>query len=241
LIDAVKKESLAASIARAVKEMIDRQGFGPGHRLPTIAEMARQFEVGSPTLREALRQLQAVGIIEMRHGSGVYVAESHDALFVANPIRRGTPSRKVMIDLIDTRLLIETFAVALAANNITDAQLTALDETLSRAAICIESGNLTALSTINMDFHRGIALASTNSVTHQVLSMLAGLFQSEQYAILELYGSPRRDLKEHEEILAALRKHDAKLASARMRSHLEGVRDALAKTDDGEIKTFGKA
>ena len=241
MIDAVKKESLSSNIARAVRDMIDRQEFEPGHRLPTIVEMARQFEVGAPTLREALRQLQAIGIVEMRHGSGIYVAENHDALFLANPILMGTPSRKVMIDLINTRLAIETFAVGLAAENITEDQLTGLAETLSRAEACLERGELKELSEINIDFHRGIALASLNRVTHQVLDLLAGLFQSEQYAILEIYGSPRQDLEEHKGILEALGQHDAELCAARMRNHLEGVREVLIKTDDRVLKEVVEA
>jgi len=235
LIEAIRKESLSDSIARAVREMIDRQGLEPGHRLPTINDMARQFQVGAPTLREALRKLQAVGAVELRHGSGVYVAENHDALFVANTIRPRAPSRKVMIDLIDTRLAIETYVVSMAAVELDEETLTEMEDILTRAEQALSEGNLELLSRINMDFHSTIALASTNGVAHQVLDLLAGLFQSEQYAILEIYGSPKKDLEEHMAILEALRKRDPELAAERMKTHLQGVRAVLVKSNDAEI------
>lgn len=221
--------------------MIDRQGFEPGHRLPTIIDMARQFQVGAPTLREALRKLQAVGTVELRHGSGVYVAENHDALFVANTIRSTAPSRKVMIDLIDTRLAIETYVVSMAAEQLNEEALAEMDDLLARAEEALSEGNLEHLSRINMAFHSTIAMASSNGVAHQVLDLLAGLFQSEQYAILEIYGSPKKDLEEHKAILEALRKRDPELAAQRMKTHLEGVRAVLVKSSDADIGKVSNA
>lgn len=235
MIDAIRKESLSDSIARAVKQMIDQQGFEPGDRLPSISEMARRFEVGAPTLREALRQLQAVGIVDMRHGSGVYVAENHNALFLANPIRPKPPSRKGMVDLIDTRLALETYTTGLAAEGVTETDLGEMEDLLARAEAAVDDGDLTTLSTVNMEFHRTIARASGNQVAHHVLGLLSGLFRSEQYTILELYGSPRDDLEEHKGILEALRAHDAALAVGRMREHLEGVRSVVSSVRDAEI------
>jgi GntR family transcriptional repressor for pyruvate dehydrogenase complex len=235
LIDAIQKKSLSDSIAQAVKEMIDRHGFGPGHKLPTINEMARQFGVGSPTIREALRKLQAVGVIEMRHGSGIYVAQNHDALFVANSVRSSSASKKVMIDLIDTRLSLEVFVAGLAATHVTDETIEELEGILERAEQSLLDTDMETLGTINMDFHRGIALASSNGVAYQVLDLLAGLFQSEQYAILEIYGSPEKDLAEHRGILDALRARDSDLSTARMKSHLEGVKAVLVQSKDADL------
>jgi GntR family transcriptional repressor for pyruvate dehydrogenase complex len=232
LIDAIRKESLSDSIARALKEMIDRQGFQPGDRLPTIAEMARRFEVGAPTLREALRQLQAVGIVELRHGSGVYVAEHHDALFVANRLAPAAPSRKVLVDLIDSRLALEHYTVAQAAANASDEELDYLRSLLDQAANALSEKDLETLSATNMEFHRRIAEASGNGVAGRLLDLLAGLFSSEQYTILQLYGSPERDLEEHEAILSALQAHDPVLAAQRMKKHLEGVRAVLENYEE---------
>jgi GntR family transcriptional repressor for pyruvate dehydrogenase complex len=235
LIDAIRKESLSDSLARALKEMIDRQGFQPGDRLPTITEMARRFEVGAPTLREALRQLQAIGVVELRHGSGVYVAENHDALFVANRILPNVPSKKTLVDLIDTRLALEVHTTSIAAEHVTDDELRRMSDLLDQAREALAEGDLERLSSINMEFHRSIAEASGNTVANRVLKLLAGLFSSEQYAILEIYGSPEQDLKEHQNILSALEARNPTLAARRMRKHLKGVKAVLDNyqvTDD---------
>lgn len=232
LLEAIRKESLSESIARAVSEMIDRKGYRPGDRLPPINEMAHQFRVGAPTLREALRQLQAVGIVEMRHGSGVYVAENYDAMFVVNPIRSNVPSRTTMMDLIDTRLALESYTTALAAESVTDTELEEMGELLSEATEALEDGDLEALSTINMGFHSCVAKASGNGVAHQLLDLLAGLYRMEQYTILQIYGSPGEDLTEHLGILDALKARNPELATERMRRHLAGVREVLANYED---------
>jgi len=236
VIDAVRKESLSDSLARAVKRMIDREGFESGHRLPTIQEMARKFEVGAPTLREALRRLQAVGIVEIRHGSGVYVAEGHDALFLSNPVAEKIPSRRVMLDLIETRLALEVYTTELAAGRVTEEQILEMEKLLEKAAALIEEHNDKELSRINMAFHRQIAFASGNGVAHQVLEVLSGLFQAEQYAILGIHGSRGRDYREHLGILGALKARNAPLAVRRMRAHLNGVRRVLLKQDAASIE-----
>ncbi len=235
MIDAIRKESLSDSVARALKRLIDREGFPPGHRLPSIQEMARRFEVGAPTLREALRRLQAVGIIEIRHGSGVYVAERHDALFLTNPVAERTPSRRAMLDLIDTRLVLESYTTGLAAENVADEQLREMRRLLDQAEMLLDERHDEELGRINMAFHRQIAAASGNSVAHQVLELLSGLFRAEQYAILGLFGSRGRDHQEHVKILEALQAHNKSLAVRRMRAHLQGVQRVLLEQDAASI------
>jgi GntR family transcriptional repressor for pyruvate dehydrogenase complex len=235
VFDAVRKESLSDSLAKAVKQMIDRRGFQPGDRLPSIQEMARRFEVGAPTLREALRRLQAVGIVEIRHGSGVYVAERHDALFLTNPVAEKRPSRRAMLDLVETRLAIEVYTTGLAAERITREQIVEMEELLVRSNELLDERHDEELSRINMAFHRQIALASGNTVAHQVLELLSGLFRAEQYAILGIHGSRIRDHEEHVGILEALKTGNKSLAVRRMRAHLQGVRRVLQEQDAASI------
>ena len=227
IMDAVRRESLPDSLARALKRMIDREGFEPGYRLPTIQDMARRFEVGAPTIREALRRLQAVGIVEIRHGSGVYVAERHDALFLTNPVAERKPSRRAMLDLIETRLALEVSAIGPAAETVTDEQIGEMEALLARAATLLDGQHDEELSRVNMAFHLLIAKASGNTVTHQVLELLSGLFRVEQYAILDIHGSRGQDHREHAGILEALKARNKSLAVRRMRVHLHGVRRVL--------------
>jgi GntR family transcriptional repressor for pyruvate dehydrogenase complex len=87
---------------------------------------------------------------------------------------------------------------------------------------------------VNLSFHRQIALASGNVVMHQILEVLSNLFKREQRIILGIHGRQEDDHREHVEIYEALRARDADLAVARMKSHLERVRDMLKKWEPTE-------
>ena len=103
----VQRQSLADGLAQRIKQLIHEGGYGAGDRLPAINEMARRFGVGHPTLREALKKLETVGTVDIRHGSGVYVGKNQDALVVSNPVYGGTVSKKLLVDLMDARIPVE--------------------------------------------------------------------------------------------------------------------------------------
>lgn len=230
----VLRQSLSDEIARKITGMIRDGGFNPTDRLPAITDMARQFGVGSPTLREALKKLETIGVVDIRHGSGVYVGKAPDSFLITNPVFRQTPSKKVLVDLIDSRIPVEMRTAGLAATNATAEHLDEMERLLSRAEMSLKDGEV--LNQVNLAFHRQIALASGNTVMHQILDVLSTLFRSEQRFILEINGNRGEDHAEHVGIYEALRQHDAILATQRMQEHLERVRDVLMGWDEKEIK-----
>jgi GntR family transcriptional repressor for pyruvate dehydrogenase complex len=225
----VVKQSLADRLAQQIRHLIQTGAYELGDRLPTIMDMAQQFGVGHPTVREALRKLETVGIVEIRHGSGVYVTRSDDVLVLASPDYAGQVTKKLLLDLIQARTPIEVQSMACAARNATDAHLAEMRSLLERAGKSF--GDDAELNRINMAFHRQIALASGNTVLAQMLNVLQELFATEQRLILGIFGSRQRDHKEHLGLLEALEKRDEALAVERMRKHLEGVEDVLRRWD----------
>ena len=223
------RQSLADDLATRIRQLIQRRDHKPGDRLPSIADMARDFGVGSPTVREALRKLQMVGVVAIRHGSGVYVGEHQDTLVIPNPIYDGSASKKLLLDLIEARIPIELTSAALAAQHATEVHLAELGALLDRASANLDDGAL--LNQTNLSFHRQIAAASGNLVLQQLLEVLSSLFREEQRMILDIHGSRRHDHEEHVRILEALRRKDAAMAVERMRGHLEGVQNVLLHWD----------
>lgn len=203
--------------------MIDQGKYEVGDRLPTIADMARSFQVGAPTLREALRKLQSAGVITVRHGAGIFVAQNHDALFVKNPVSMRKPSKKVMLDMIQTRLAVEPYTAGLAAENATAEQLDRMESILDETRAALDIFDDATLAKCGLAFHREIALASHNGVMSQLLELLSGLFQTELYAVLNIYGNTETDYQEHCDILDAITKRNRELAVTRMRNHLTSV------------------
>jgi len=223
------KQSLSDRLAGRIRGMIQRGHFRVGDRLPSIMEMAKRFGVGHPTVREALKKLETIGVVEIRHGSGVYVSRSEEVLVLASPDYPGTVTKKLLLDLIRARMALEARSVADAVQKATAAHLKEMRRLLTTAGQNLTNDDV--LNTVNMSFHRQIALASGNAVLVQLLDVLRELFSDEQRLILSIFGSRERDHEGHLAILEALERRDAKLGVKRMHAHLKGVEDAILRWD----------
>jgi GntR family transcriptional repressor for pyruvate dehydrogenase complex len=225
----VAKRSLSDQLANQVRGLIQSGKYQEGDRLPTIVEMARRFDVGQPTVREALQKLQTMGIVDIRHGSGVYVTRGHDVLVMASHDYAGTVSKKLLLDLVHTRMPLEILSASGAAKNATEDHLTEMRRLLAVARQNLDDD--VSLTAANMAFHREVARASGNTVLTQLVEALHDLFTEEQIVILGIFGSRERDNREHLGILEALEQHDETLAVERMREHLEGIQERLVRWD----------
>jgi GntR family transcriptional repressor for pyruvate dehydrogenase complex len=221
------RQSLSDRLARRIRELIQQGEYRQGDRLPAIMEMAQSFGVGHPTVREALKKLEAVGVVEIRHGSGVYVSRSEDVMLMASPDYAPVVTQKLLADLIRSRMPLEMLSVAEAIPNLTARHLKEMHRVLSEAEKHFDDDGV--LNHVNMQFHRQIAVASDNTVLLQLLDVLREMFQHEQLMILDIFGSRAEDHREHLAILEALEKRDSALAVARMRTHLQNVLDAVLK------------
>lgn len=226
------KEGLADRLVREIWGLIRGGEYAVGDRLPPIREMAQRFGVGHPTIREALKTLETMGIVEIRHGSGVYVSRSEEVLVMASREFSGTVTRKLLCDLIRARMSLEMQSAADAVRNATVADLAEMRRLLTVAEENLD--NAEVLSPTNMAFHRQIGIASGNTVLAQLLDVLTDLFREEQRIILGIHGPRERDHREHLGILEAIEKRDEALAVRRMKRHLEGVLDALRRWDPEE-------
>ncbi|MDQ2667559.1 MAG: FadR family transcriptional regulator [Gemmatimonadota bacterium] len=229
VFEPVLRQSLSDDIAQRIIELIQGAKYTPGSRLPPISLMARQFGVGGPTLREALKKLETLGVVDIRHGSGVYVGRSPDSMLISNPVYAATASKKLLVDLVEARIPIEVQTAALAARHATDAHLDEMGRLLTQAGRSFDDTSL--LNQHNLAFHQHIALASGNTVMHELLGVLWGLFRNEQRMILDIHGRREDDHQQHVEIHRALQDHDEALAVSRMSSHLERVAATLRRWD----------
>ena len=225
----VLKQSLSDRLARRIRGWIQRGEYTQGDRLPPIMEMARSFGVGHPTVREALKKLETIGVVEIRHGSGVYVSRSEEVLVLASPDYAGTLTKKLLVDLIRARMPLEMQSAADAVRNASEEHLQEMRRLLATAEQNLTDDDL--LNSVNMAFHRQIAIASGNTVLVQLLDVLRELFTDEQRLILAIFGSRERDHREHLAILEALERRDEAGSVERMRTHLEGVQDAVRRWD----------
>jgi GntR family transcriptional repressor for pyruvate dehydrogenase complex len=215
-------ESLADRIAASIRD----DGLRPGDRLPSARALAEQFRVAVPTLREAIRRLEAFGLVEMRHGAGIFVRTAQPPSLLP-PHALGGLDGQALLDLLDTRLLIEPYLAEQAALSGDREQVARLEAHLEEAERYLD-GDDRMLQQANMAFHAGIARCAGNTILIQVMDSLVGLYGSEQAVILALYNARQRDYHEHRAILAAIRAADAAGARRLMRRHLRGVKEVVA-------------
>ena len=225
----VVKQSLPDKLARQIRGTIQSGNYRRGDRLPPIVEMAKRFEVGQPSIREALKKLEAMGVVQIRHGAGVFVTRSEEVFVLASPDYTGTVTKKLLLDLIRARTPIELQSVSDCVKNATPEQVKDLRRVLASAGQHLDDGE--TLNSVNMEFHGRIAEASGNSVTAQLLAVLHDLFTDEQRLILDIFGSREEDHRDHLQILEAIELRDEALAVERMRTHLESVHAAILRWD----------
>ncbi len=223
----LERQSLSDRLARQIRGSIQGGDYRRGDRLPPIMEMARRFGVGHPTIREALKKLEAMGVVSIRHGSGVFVSRSDDVLVLATPDFGGTVTKKLLLDLIRARMPLEMQSAGDAVRNAKPEHLEELHRLLGDAEASLDDD--VRLNAANMAFHHQIANASGNAVLAQLLSALHELFREEQRLILGIGASRVRDHAEHVAILAAIDQRDEPLAIDRMRLHLQGVHDLIMR------------
>lgn len=226
--DDVLRRSLSDALIDRVVDLIRSEGLGPGDRLPAARDLAKRFAVATPTIREALRQLQATGAIDIRHGSGMYVNAALDRIVIANP---NLPVLDVdqLIELIDARLVIEPHLAGLAARRGGAATTAALRRALDTAEKHLADGNDARLHEANMAFHRAVATASGHRILHEVLDSLLSVHAGEQREILLIFDDRSLDHDEHRAVLAAIEAGSEELARDLMRRHLEDVAAAVAR------------
>jgi GntR family transcriptional regulator, transcriptional repressor for pyruvate dehydrogenase complex len=217
----VARPSLSDALTERVLELIRAGGLRPGDRLPSARELSERFAVTTPTLREALRRLEATGAVQMRHGSGIYVGADLERMVIPNPNIRPLQGDQ-LLQLLDARLLIEPPLAALAARRAEPADLDRLRTVLDQAGRHLE-GEDAELDAANMTFHRAAAHASGNAVLGEVVDSLLSVHGAEQREILRIFDDRRRDHEEHRAILGAIEAGDGGHAEELMRAHLLDV------------------
>jgi len=193
----------------------------PGDMLPPERELMKRFRVSRSSIRDAIRSLAAVGLLEPRQGVGTIVRElSSDA--VVSPVASVLlQKRKVIHELLDVRMILEPPLARRAARHATAEQIAEMEAILDRQ----EEKLRDAESTTEEDsaFHYAIALAADNSVMLKLVRVLMDLLRESRERALQVGGRQRKSLAGHRRLLTAIKQGDAAAAEAAMRRHLSEI------------------
>ncbi|GAA0910561.1 FadR/GntR family transcriptional regulator [Streptomyces thermoalcalitolerans] len=202
-----------------IKSMIVSGALRPGDRLPKESELAAELGLSRNSLREAVRALSLIRILDVRQGDGTYVTslDPHlllEAVGFAVDVHRDDTAP----EFLAVRRILEPAATAMAATRLGEQQLDALEALLDALG---DTPSVEELVTCDLEFHRGIARGSGNSVLCSLLDGLSGpAARARIWRALIQEGAVGRALHEHRAILGALRDRDAEAARSWATVHI---------------------
>jgi len=216
-LEAIPRNRVYTEVARQLQERIVNT-LKPGDMLPPERELARKFGVSRSSIRDAIRTLEAIGLLEPRQGIGTVVCELPSDAIVTPVTSVLLQKRKMIGDLLDVRTIIEPALARRAAMHATGEQIAELETILSRQAEKVHAGEISTEE--DSSFHYTIALAADNSVLLKLVHVLMDLLQETRERSLQVGARQRKSLAGHRRIFAALKQHDPEAAEAAMREHL---------------------
>ena len=225
-LQAIEPRRLYLQIAEQLRRLIRKGSIAPGERLPAERELARRLGVSRPSLREALIALEVQGLLEVRVGSGIYVAQPR-----AKPAALPLGDDSGPFEVIRARWMIEGDCAALAARHGTAAQLRAI----RKAHAELQREAKTNHNPLGADraFHVRIAEATGNSALVLVVETLWDQRVGPLYRALEKkleYPAMAGDtLREHAAVLRAIAARDPAAARAAMHRHMDMTRKRYSR------------
>lgn len=235
-IQPLRQVRLYEQIAQAIRERIVSGAHAQGERLPTERELALAYGVSRNVVREAVRALVNDGLVEVRQGSGTFVANGTssalgDSLGLALSLGR---SSRNLSHLIEIRTIIEPSVAGLAAMRATPDDIAALSEELTVMDGALVTDDVDTFIASDHRFHVGIAKATQNDLVPMILFPVVDVLNFQRKNLFSVVHSAKSAQTFHKRILGAIRKHDSDAAVEAMRGHLKQVSGDIARWEKSQ-------
>lgn len=220
----IQRRKISDDIKERLIGMIQSEELRSGDRLPAERDMAQRFGVSRTTLRDAIRDLELLGLLKVRQGNGSTVRRPNGET-LASPFRnllRICPQSAT--DLLEFRRLLEPQMAALAAKRRTDEHILALETLLKRQEVLVETGK--RLTNEDISFHSLIAQIAGNATTLSILATLQSLLRDLRTKMLT-GDQPQLGYKQHKKIAAAIIAQSEDAARDAMLEHLVSVESSI--------------
>lgn len=208
------------SVLDRLKRLIQKDGLRPGMKLPPERDVAAQLAVGRPAIREAIKALSMMDVLESRRGDGTYIKSLSAISDGPLPALSGS-GRVDLIELLELRKMIEPRASALAAARATPAQIRRMEKELR-----LQERNFADLQTFaihDYQFHREIWIAAGNRLLERLQEALAPLLQKSRKLTIHTTPSLEKVCQQHRTIFSAIRLGESELAERAMLDHLQSM------------------
>lgn len=235
-VEPIKSTRIYEEIVRQVKALIAEGRLKSGDQLPPERDLAAQFKVSRTSVREALRTLESLGLIEIRPGEGTFVRKVSVESLIEPLAHVILSQREAVGELFEARRLLEPALAGLAARRATQDDLQEMERILEEQAKEVAAG-LTGLAQ-DAAFHASIAASVRNRAITRTVNAIMDLLTQSREESLQTPGRPTRSHQDHRRILDAIRRRDEAGARRAMLDHLDAV-EALVMGGSGEESPSG--
>ncbi len=221
----LKRTSVSLEAAEAIKALIVSGELGSGDALPPERNLAAMLGISRPSVREALRVLTAMNVVEPRHGGGTYVT-SLDPTLLAQPINFLLQVQpRTFLHLFEVGQVLEVSAARLAAPKMTDEVAEKLQMLADQAIGALRQPN--RFSELDFELHTKIVEATGNPIYLSLYQSISDLLLESRRRTARIPAVRRQAQEDHLAIVGALRQRDPEAAAGAMKDHLEGMRQVL--------------
>ncbi len=224
----VPRSTLPQEVANRLLLQIREQELRPGDKLPAERQLATMMAVSRPVVREALRALSLMGVVDIRQGDGTYVSSLEPRRLIAHLDIVFAKDAVALVQLLEARRVIETGNARLAARRVTEPQITGLDALMRDLADSIDDPE--RFSELDIAFHVAVCAAAGNVLLLQFMDIISTLGRASRERTGALPAVRKAALRDHRRLLDALRAHDGDAAEQAMRRHLDHVETGLQAT-----------
>lgn len=221
----IVRTPLYKQVLDRIQGLVDAGTISPGDQLAPERELAAQLGVSRTSFRQALTALEALGMVEIRHGSGVYLLATEPEQVVQSLAITLAEQNQRLPEAMEARMALERFIAGLAASRRTAADLDHARRALEEMDAEVAVGGMGIAP--DARFHRAIWAAAHNGVLQQLLEGLAEPIARIREESLSQPERPHRSLEAHWRILHAIEDKDPSAAVAAMDAHLWEVADTL--------------
>jgi len=230
-------KSLTQQVEFELTEAIRTGKYLPGNKIPTEHELCKTFNVSRTAIREAVKKMNAKGIVDVKQGSGVYVSEMNitNASEILNMFFELSSDKDLIMQTINTRLIIEPALATQAAKYRNENHLIILKNNMIAMRKC-DLNDKKREAELDNDFHRTLLSITNNKVLDLLLSPIFNLmpkFKTIVYAKPSV-GNIQNDkeimLEHHENVLQAIIEQNEKKAAEAMRVHILETKNNYSKS-----------
>lgn len=230
----IKTRRLYEEIVEQIKRLLTEGKLRPGDKLLAEREMAEQFQVSRASVREAIRTLEMLGIIDIRPGEGTFIRDTETDDIIRPLAMFLAVERSSLLDMFEMRRIFETATAGLAARRATQEELDQIEAMLENMRDRLNVQDPAKGEEFDAAFHYAVAEATHNSLLTKLFKTVSEEFaKANSVARRQLYQTgaenAQKIIDQHTEIFEAIRARTPEVASAAMLSHLRFAEAELRK------------